>query len=130
MIIFGSLMFIPGSYHVFLAIQTFRGVPGYLFDEYPTFDWFLVMISILIFFQNYFLLHFNALWLLYFLLARSRSTVHFRNNSFEFSQNFDRFLCFFACLLTHFNNRWSFKRFLTKVDNLPLFSLHKVKQLC
>jgi len=38
MIIFGSLMFIPGSYHVFLAIQTFRGVPGYLFDEYPTFD--------------------------------------------------------------------------------------------
>ena len=58
MIIFGSLMFIPGSYHVFLAVQTFRGVPGYLFDEYPTFDWFMVMISIFtFFFQNYFLLH-------------------------------------------------------------------------
>lgn len=39
LIIFGSLMFIPGSYHVFIAVQTFRGVRGYSFDEFPSFDW-------------------------------------------------------------------------------------------
>ena len=39
LIIFGSLLFIPGSYHVFIAIQTFRGVPGYDFEDFPSYDW-------------------------------------------------------------------------------------------
>ena len=38
LIIFGSLLFIPGSYHVFIAIQTFRGVPGYDFEDFPSYD--------------------------------------------------------------------------------------------
>ena len=120
MIIFGSLMFIPGSYHVFLAVQTFRGVPGYLFDEYPTFDWFMVMISIFIFFQNYFLLHW-CIVIIHILLARSIN--QFRNNGFEFSRNFDQFLCFNIAYLTISTI------FLTKVNHLSLFSLNEVKLL-
>ena len=38
LIFFGSILFIPGSYHVFLAVQTFRGVYGYSFDDFPAFD--------------------------------------------------------------------------------------------
>ena len=37
-IIFGSLMFIPGSYHVYLAVNVFMGTPGYSFDDIPEFD--------------------------------------------------------------------------------------------
>ena len=120
MIIFGSLMFIPGSYHVFLAVQTFRGVPGYLFDEYPTFDWFMVMISIFFFFQNYFLLHW-CIVIIHILLARSIN--QFRNNGFEFSRNFDQFPCFNIAHLTISTI------FLTKVNHLSLFSLNEVKLL-
>ena len=115
MIIFGSLMFIPGSYHVFLAVQTFRGVPGYLFDEYPTFDWFMVMISIFIFFKII-SCYIDALWL-YFLLARSIN--QFRNNGFEFSRNFDQFLCFFALIVRVFSFRQL--SFLTNINNLSFF---------
>eukprot|EP00730_Choanoeca_flexa_P010713 TRINITY_DN20824_c0_g1_i1.p1 TRINITY_DN20824_c0_g1~~TRINITY_DN20824_c0_g1_i1.p1 ORF type:complete len:119 (+),score=3.93 TRINITY_DN20824_c0_g1_i1:86-442(+) len=38
MIILGSLMFIPGSYHTFIAVQTWRGIPGYDFDDIPHYD--------------------------------------------------------------------------------------------
>jgi len=38
LIIFGSLMFIPGSYHVYLAVNVFLGTPGYSFDDIPEFD--------------------------------------------------------------------------------------------
>ena len=32
-------MFIPGSYHVYLAVNVFLGTPGYSFDDIPQFDW-------------------------------------------------------------------------------------------
>ena len=32
-------MFIPGSYHVYLAVNVFLGTPGYSFDDIPEFDW-------------------------------------------------------------------------------------------
>lgn len=38
LIIFGALMFIPGSYHVVLAVNVFLGRPGYSFDDIPEFD--------------------------------------------------------------------------------------------
>ena len=38
LIIFGSLMFIPGSYHVYLAVNVFIGTAGYSFDDIPEFD--------------------------------------------------------------------------------------------
>jgi len=38
LMIFGSLMFIPGSYHVYLAVNVFLGTPGYSFDDIPEFD--------------------------------------------------------------------------------------------
>jgi len=38
MIILGSLMFIPGSYHTYIAVQTWRGVPGYHYDDIPHYD--------------------------------------------------------------------------------------------
>jgi len=38
LIIIGALMFIPGSYHVFIAIQTFRGIRGYEFEDFPDFS--------------------------------------------------------------------------------------------
>ena len=38
MIIFGALMFIPGSYHVYLALNAYLGTPGYSFDDIPEFD--------------------------------------------------------------------------------------------
>ena len=34
----GAIMFIPGSYHTFLAFQAFRGIEGYTFDEVSVFD--------------------------------------------------------------------------------------------
>ncbi|XP_014210029.1 transmembrane protein 230 isoform X2 [Copidosoma floridanum] len=37
-IILGALMFIPGAYHVRVAIQAYRKVPGYSFDDIPEFD--------------------------------------------------------------------------------------------
>jgi len=38
LMIFGALMFIPGSYHVYLAVNAFLGTPGYSFDDIPEFD--------------------------------------------------------------------------------------------
>ncbi|XP_031777744.1 uncharacterized protein LOC100114926 isoform X2 [Nasonia vitripennis] len=37
-IILGALMFIPGAYHVRVAVQAYRKVPGYSFDDIPEFD--------------------------------------------------------------------------------------------
>ena len=34
----GCIMFIPGSYHTFLAMMAFRQVPGYNYDEVAIFD--------------------------------------------------------------------------------------------
>ena len=34
----GGIMFIPGSYHSFLALMAARGVAGYSFDEVSIFD--------------------------------------------------------------------------------------------
>lgn len=37
MIVLGSLMFIPGSYHTFLAYKAWQGAPGYSFNDVPDF---------------------------------------------------------------------------------------------
>ncbi|KAK0076413.1 hypothetical protein PV325_005441 [Microctonus aethiopoides] len=37
-IILGALMFIPGAYHVRVAVMAYRKVPGYSFDDIPEFD--------------------------------------------------------------------------------------------
>ncbi|KAL7291467.1 hypothetical protein TKK_0014735 [Trichogramma kaykai] len=37
-IILGALMFIPGAYHVRVAVQAYRKIPGYSFDDIPEFD--------------------------------------------------------------------------------------------
>ncbi|XP_011494787.1 PREDICTED: transmembrane protein 230 isoform X2 [Ceratosolen solmsi marchali] len=37
-IILGILMFIPGAYHVRVAVQAYRKIPGYSFDDIPEFD--------------------------------------------------------------------------------------------
>lgn len=37
-IILGTLMFIPGAYHMRVAILAYRKVPGYSFDDIPEFD--------------------------------------------------------------------------------------------
>lgn len=37
-LLLGVLVFIPGSYHLFLFMQAARGVPGYRFDQLPTLD--------------------------------------------------------------------------------------------
>lgn len=34
----GCLVFLPGSYHVFIAIQAWRGVRGYSFSDIPGFE--------------------------------------------------------------------------------------------
>ncbi len=34
----GSILFIPGSYHTFIAMMACRRVPGYSFDEVAVFD--------------------------------------------------------------------------------------------
>ena len=36
--ILGSILFIPGSYHTFIAMMACRRVPGYTFDEVATFE--------------------------------------------------------------------------------------------
>ncbi|XP_059618997.1 transmembrane protein 230-like [Phlebotomus argentipes] len=36
--ILGSIMFIPGSYHVVVAFRAFRNHPGYSFEDIPDFD--------------------------------------------------------------------------------------------
>eukprot|EP00040_Diaphanoeca_grandis_P001415 m.18460 g.18460 ORF g.18460 m.18460 type:complete len:117 (+) comp12035_c0_seq1:343-693(+) len=36
MIVLGSLMFIPGSYHVGLAYKAWMQTPGYSFDDIPS----------------------------------------------------------------------------------------------
>jgi hypothetical protein len=38
MIVIGSLMFIPGSYHTFLAYHAWKGTPGYSFNDVPDFS--------------------------------------------------------------------------------------------
>lgn len=37
-IILGLILFIPGSYHTFLTVQAFRGVPGWNYDNLTTFE--------------------------------------------------------------------------------------------
>ncbi|GAB6022467.1 hypothetical protein CHUAL_006578 [Chamberlinius hualienensis] len=37
-LILGSLMFIPGAYHVRIAYYAFKGYKGYSFDDIPDFD--------------------------------------------------------------------------------------------
>ncbi|XP_066586777.1 transmembrane protein 230-like isoform X2 [Prorops nasuta] len=37
-IILGALMFIPGAYHMRVAILAYRKVPGYSFDDIPEFE--------------------------------------------------------------------------------------------
>ncbi|XP_057336113.1 transmembrane protein 230 [Microplitis mediator] len=37
-IILGILMFIPGAYHVRVALMAYRKIPGYSFDDIPEFD--------------------------------------------------------------------------------------------
>ena len=39
MLILGSLMFIPGFYHVRIAYYAWKGYRGYSFDDIPDFDW-------------------------------------------------------------------------------------------
>ncbi len=34
----GLIMFIPGSYHTFIAMMACRRIPGYSFDEVAVFD--------------------------------------------------------------------------------------------
>ncbi|GAB1603932.1 transmembrane protein 230-like isoform X1 [Argonauta hians] len=38
LLILGSLMFIPGSYHVMIAYYAYKGYDGYSFDDIPDFD--------------------------------------------------------------------------------------------
>ncbi|ESN98237.1 hypothetical protein HELRODRAFT_84739 [Helobdella robusta] len=38
LLILGSLMFIPGSYHVYIAYKAWKGAEGYSFDDIPEFD--------------------------------------------------------------------------------------------
>jgi len=38
LLILGSLMFIPGAYHVRIAYYAFKGYQGYSFDDIPDFD--------------------------------------------------------------------------------------------
>ncbi|XP_040564157.1 transmembrane protein 230 [Lepeophtheirus salmonis] len=38
LIIIGCLMFIPGSYHVYIAFRALIGSPGYNFDDYAKFE--------------------------------------------------------------------------------------------
>jgi fatty acid desaturase len=37
LILLGSLMFIPGSYHTYFAYKAFRGDPDWDFEEFPDF---------------------------------------------------------------------------------------------
>ncbi|ELT93559.1 hypothetical protein CAPTEDRAFT_20122 [Capitella teleta] len=37
-LILGLLMFIPGAYHVHLAYNAYKGVPGYSYEDIPEFD--------------------------------------------------------------------------------------------
>lgn len=39
MLILGSLMFIPGFYHVRIAYYAWKGYRGYSFEDIPAFDW-------------------------------------------------------------------------------------------
>ena len=36
--ILGAILFIPGSYHTFIAFMACRRVPGYSFEEVAVFD--------------------------------------------------------------------------------------------
>lgn len=38
MLILGSVMFIPGAYHVRIAYYAYKGYEGYSFDDIPEFD--------------------------------------------------------------------------------------------
>ena len=33
LLLLGAMLFIPGSYHTFIAVQAFRKVPGYTYEE-------------------------------------------------------------------------------------------------
>jgi len=37
-LVIGSICFIPGSYHSFIFLQIFRGIPGYSYDQIPSYD--------------------------------------------------------------------------------------------
>ena len=39
LIVLGALMFIPGSYHVYIAVNVFLGSPGFSFDDIPQLEW-------------------------------------------------------------------------------------------
>lgn len=41
LLILGSLMFIPGFYHVRIAYYAWKGYRGYSFEDIPDFDWLL-----------------------------------------------------------------------------------------
>ena len=38
MLILGALMFVPGSYHSFIAYKAYLGEAGYSFNQIPDFD--------------------------------------------------------------------------------------------
>jgi hypothetical protein len=38
MLVIGSLMFVPGVYHVRIAYYASRGVKGYRYEDIPRFD--------------------------------------------------------------------------------------------
>lgn len=38
LLILGSILFIPGSYHTFISFMAFRMVDGYTFDQVAVFD--------------------------------------------------------------------------------------------
>jgi hypothetical protein len=38
LLLLGSILFIPGSYHTFIAFMACRKVPGYTYEEVAVFD--------------------------------------------------------------------------------------------
>lgn len=57
-IILGVLMFIPGAYHMRVAILAYQKVPGYSFDDIPEFDWIYICAR-----GTYLLIQFNLNWI-------------------------------------------------------------------
>ena len=37
-LVLGAIMFIPGSYHTFIALMCWRRVPGYSYEDVAVFD--------------------------------------------------------------------------------------------
>lgn len=38
MLIIGAIMFVPGSYHVWIAFWAWRAAPGYSYADIPNYD--------------------------------------------------------------------------------------------